>query len=80
MYNIENLTNAIIVQAVKDYEKAYRKMIKNPEDKDCINDFKKIERFFYSKWYSELTNLNADKILYFIREKSKKAVNRKWQR
>ena len=72
MYNIENLSNAIIVQAVKDYEKAYRKMIKNPQDKELIDSVKKIERFFHSKWYSELTNLDADKILSFVREKEQK--------
>ena len=45
----ENLGNAIILQAVKDWKNGYRR-------KEC-------EDFFYSEWFKTLTNIHPDYIM-----------------
>lgn len=57
---IENLCNAIILAAVKDYRTALAK-----RDKDTINQ---IERFFRSDWYRQLTKVDGEFLISKIRE------------
>jgi len=59
----ENLANAIIVQAAKDYLKALRILKKYPKYTDALARKKEIERFFHSEWYKHLTNINADYLI-----------------
>lgn len=65
-----NLANAIVEQAAVDYLK-YKKRLYVLGDYDDPNEFrgeiikyrrklKEVERFFKSKWYSTLTDLNAE--------------------
>lgn len=46
---IENLTNAIIVQAVKDYRKALKGLSLNGKSSTAV--IADCERFFRSDWY-----------------------------
>ena len=54
--NYENLANAIILQAVKDYRMALKCMKANP-DKD------EIERFFRSQWFTVLTSVDGEMLI-----------------
>ena len=54
----ENLANAIILSAVKDYRKALKRLSVNPESKTAAADVASLERFFYSSWYETLTDLD----------------------
>lgn len=47
--NYEDLANAIIIQAVKDYRKTKSPQVRN-----------ELKRFFKSEWFSILTNLDGD--------------------
>lgn len=69
----ENLANAIIVQAVKDYRdtvlwlNAHRPICEEDE-KDgeylkMMSEKKSIERFLLSSWFSTLTNLDGKALL-----------------
>jgi len=54
----ENLINAIVLQAVKDYRDA----LKRPEEKtteytDAMSTAMEIERFFHSAWYQTITSV-----------------------
>lgn len=61
--NYENLANAIILQAVKDYTKALRRLKKFPHDKDAAYTKRECESFFRSDWFKILTSLNGDVLL-----------------
>ena len=64
-----DLANAIIEQAVRDYERVYRRLRKNPESQKAKEDLRELESFFYSEWYEVLTDLDASYLLRKIRER-----------
>jgi len=66
---VENLANAIIIQAVSDYRYAERKLAKNPNDELAKWDLESIKRFFYSHWFSILTNLSGSMLLSELQKK-----------
>ena len=53
----ENLANAIVLQAVKDY-RLY----------DDEQELTRIERFFRSDWFSVLTNVNPEILITKLRK------------
>lgn len=63
---LENLANAIIVQAVKDYRKALSGFSSDGKsDTDVIAE---CERFFRSEWFRVLTNINGEYLITRIRK------------
>ena len=46
----ENLANAIIIQAARDYKKAYKKSLKRSECESTKQELAELERFFRSDW------------------------------
>lgn len=58
--SVYNLTNAIILQACKDYRTALKW-----DDRVTIRE---VERFFRSEWYKMLTTINGE----FLIDKLKK--------
>lgn len=58
----ENLANAIILQAVKDYRRT-----RNPADRAVL------EKFFRSEWFSILSKLDGEVLIAQLR---KEAVRR----
>jgi hypothetical protein len=61
--NYEDLANAIILRAAKDYREALEK----PGSLDASFLKKEVERFFLSRWFSELTKADPKKILEYIK-------------
>ena len=55
----ENLANAIVLQAVKDYRKA----LKYPNSRMALCECRSIERFFRSGWFSVLTNIDPEVLI-----------------
>lgn len=66
----ENLANAIILQAVKDYRAALKKLKRNPYSNLSITkaEIASIERFFRSPWYEALTNVDGELLIKKLRE------------
>ena len=62
------LANAIIVQAIKDYQSALKKLQKNAKDKDAKYIIKDIKRFFHSEWYRSLGTFDGDYIIEMIEQ------------
>lgn len=60
----ENLANAIILQAVKDYRLT-----------DNESELKEIERFFHSDWFSVLTSLDPDLLIQKLRKEKRQYDN-----
>ena len=59
----QNLANAVILMAVKDYRYALKKLKKRPchgPAKDMKNE---VERFFRSDWYRELTSVDGNVLI-----------------
>ena len=59
----ENLANAIILQAVKDYRMALKSLKANSRNRTVQTDNAEIERFFRSQWYSALTDVNGEMLI-----------------
>lgn len=61
--NYENLVNAIILQAVKDYCMALKSLKANPRNRTAMADKDEIERFFRSGWFSVLTSVDGEMLI-----------------
>ena len=59
----ENLANAIILQAVKDYPMALKSLKANSRNRTAQADKAEIERFFRSQWYSALTSVDGEMLI-----------------
>ena len=58
---LENLTNAIILQAVKDYRKALKELSLNGKSSNAV--ITDCERFFRSDWCRQLTNVDGEYLI-----------------
>ncbi len=61
--NYENLANAIILQAVRDYRMALKCLKANPKNKTALADKDEVERFFRSDWFSVLTSVDGEMLI-----------------
>ena len=59
----ENLANAIILTAAKDYRVALKSLKSNPRNRSAQDEKVTIERFFRSQWYSALTNVDGEMLI-----------------
>ncbi len=66
----ENLANAIVEQAVKDYRRARAKLAKAAEDVMALKMRRETERFFRSAWFGQLTALDGELLLEKLEEES----------
>ena len=67
----EELANAIVEQAAKDYREMYRKLRKNPNDMTARGQMGEVVRFFHSRWFGILTDANPDYILEQLKEENR---------
>ena len=63
---LENLTNVIIIQAVKDYRSALAGSSVNGHDGKSV--IAECERFFQSEWFNFLTKVDGAFIIANIRK------------
>jgi len=63
----EQLANAIILQAVKDYRDALKKMKKRPRYDPAKDMIDEVERFFHTDWYRELTSVDGNFLIEKLR-------------
>ena len=64
----ERLANAIILQAASDYRRDLKKLKKNPQNRDVMNEALQMEKFFYSPWYQVLTTVDGEFLLQKFRK------------
>lgn len=64
----ERLANAIILQAASDYRRDLKKLKKNPQNRDVMNEVLQIEKFFRSPWYQVLTTVDGEFLIQKIRK------------
>ena len=63
---IENLSNAIVLQAVKDYRSALSGCNVNGRDSKSV--IAECERFFQSEWFESLTKIDCKYLMETIRK------------
>ena len=64
-HGYESLAESIVLQAVKDYTRSYRAVLRDPENKKAAAMMKECEDFIESRWFRmlcdlEKTSLNPD--------------------
>lgn len=59
----EKLANAIILQAVKDYRFALKRLAKYPRNDSALYTKHEVECFFHSGLFTVLTSLNPDMLI-----------------
>ena len=68
------LAASIVLQAVKDYIKVLRSLLKNSTSaarkRMLILEKNELEAFFYSEWYGFLTDLDPDRLLSGCQERA----------
>ena len=62
----QELANAIIVTASRDYMSAYKKYLRTGEGYEKVM---REERFFYSDWFGILSDANPDYLVAAMRRK-----------
>lgn len=68
--NFEDLANAIILQAADDYRIAYRQANVLSNGKSSQKDCRELERFFRSKWYRILTDVDGEYLIKVLRKQA----------
>jgi len=64
----EKLGNAIILQAVKDYRFALKRLEKHPRNDLALYTKREVENFFYSGLFSILTSLDPKVLIQKLGE------------
>lgn len=67
----EALGNAIILQAVKDYRVALKKIKANPKNRTALDEALAIEKFFRGPLYSVLTSVDPEFLISKLRAEVK---------
>lgn len=68
----QELANAIVMQAVKDYRIALLHSKKRPDNNGYQIEVASLERFFRSGWFGELTSINAEYLIRRVNEEVQK--------
>ncbi|WKY46102.1 hypothetical protein Q5O14_08430 [Eubacteriaceae bacterium ES2] len=65
------LCNGIILQAVRDYRRALKKLTKFPEDEVSKYTKREVERFFRRSLYSAITDIPPEMLIKKLNEEVK---------
>ncbi len=66
--NWEDLAQAIIMKAVEDYRKARRRVRHFPDQKGAQATIREVEKFFRSRWFAQLTDIDGEMLIKRLRE------------
>lgn len=64
----ENLANAIIISAAKDYWVALRRQMRHPGGQETKHTVDRLESFFRSAWFGVLTDVDGEYLMARIRK------------
>ena len=71
----ENLANAIVLSAVKDFRKAYKRLLRNPEDKAVGKMVDSLINFFMGDSFCVLTSLDGATLIRKLKKEVEEKVN-----
>ena len=66
--NYQNLANAIILEAVKEWRDAVRRLKRKPNNKQALEEKQSCEDFFLSEWFDILTDIYGADLLRRLKE------------
>ena len=66
--NYENLANAIVKQAAKDWQSAMKRLRKKPGNKAAQAQRDECEQFFRSDWFTVLTGVDGEFLMRKLKE------------
>ncbi len=64
----EGLAAAVIAQACADYRQAQRICRRRPDNIQAAQALRKLERFFTSRWFHTLSDLDGRAVLQWLKE------------
>ncbi len=67
----QNLANAIILTAVKDWRSARRKLKRKPKNKDAQILLEECESFFRSAWFASLADVDGEMLIRKLYEEDR---------
>ena len=73
-FNYERLADEIVIQAVKDYRSALKKLYERPADKKAVEMLSEVDEFFHSSWFQFLTDIDPDALIEGIKAKTKREI------
>lgn len=79
----EDLANAIVKEAFRDYQKILSGLLKDPDDtrkKHLLAAKMRLEDFFYSDWFEVLTDLDPASLVRKVTEKTIRKEREKAER
>ena len=68
----KELAAAIVLQAVKDYRAAVRRKKRDSGNRGARMRIRECERFFRSRWYGMLTDIDPEEVIRALREEVRK--------
>ena len=69
-YCWEELANAVVMLAVKDYRLARWRIRRYPGAKKSQDRIRECERFFRSQWFRVLTEINGEELIKQLRSEA----------
>lgn len=69
-YCWEELANAVVLQAVKDYRTAEWRVRRYTDAKKSQVRIRECERFFRSEWFRVLTEINGEELIRQLRSEA----------
>ena len=67
----EGLAMAVIYQACEDYRSGVRTCRRYPDSRKAASALRRTERFFTSRWFDTLANLDGRAMLTMLKEESR---------
>ncbi|MCC8066425.1 MAG: hypothetical protein LIO94_04910 [Clostridiales bacterium] len=74
---VENLCNAIIVQASRDLKDQLENLYRNPNDKSALHEVESLQKFFLGPWYEQLTDVDGQWLFQSLCEKYREEFEEK---
>lgn len=73
-YDYERLAEQIIIRAAKDYRNALKRLFRHPENPTALATKNEIERFFRSKWFQVLSDVDPNVLIKGIKAKARQEI------
>jgi hypothetical protein len=70
----KRLGNAVILQAARDYKRAYRKRARYPKDNSAKDECRELEEFFRSQRFQIFTDLDGPALLEKLQKTLQKTL------
>lgn len=73
--NFQDLANAVVVRAAKDYRRALKRLIKFPSSHSAKQAIMQLEVFFRSDYYKLLTSLDGERLIEKLKQELEDALD-----